>query len=65
MNTKTFNPLSASFTIWSNTLQQFVGNLPTNRLSAFDHFVKLALKGLNHIAGSFPPFGICLGLIVN
>ena len=41
------NPLSDSSTKWSNTLKQFVGNLPTNCLSVFDHFVKLALKGLN------------------
>ena len=40
------NSLSASPTKWSNTLKQFVGNLPTNCLSVFDHFVKLALKGL-------------------
>ena len=40
------NPLSANFTKWSNTLKQFVGNLPTNCLSLFDHFVKLVLKGL-------------------
>ena len=32
--------------IWSNTLKQFVDKLPTNCLSVFDHFVKLALKGL-------------------
>ena len=41
-----FNPLSANFTKWSNTLKQFVGKLPTNCLSVFDHFVGLALKGL-------------------
>ena len=41
------NPLSANLTKWANTLKQFVGNLPTNCLSVFDHFVKLALKGLN------------------
>ena len=40
------NPLSANITKWSNTLKQFVGNLPTNCLSVFDHFVRLALKGL-------------------
>ena len=40
------NPLSANPTKWSNILKQFVGNLPTNCLSVFDHFVKLALKGL-------------------
>ena len=41
-----FNPLTANATKWSNTLKQFVGNLPTNCLSAFDHFVRLALKRL-------------------
>ena len=40
------NPLSANPTKWSNTLKQFVGNLPTNCLSVFDHFVKLALNGI-------------------
>ena len=43
---KFLNPLSANPTKWSNTLKQFVGNLPTNCLSVFDHFVGLALKGL-------------------
>ena len=41
-----FNPLSANPTKWSNTLKQFVGKLSTNWLSVFEHFVKLALKGL-------------------
>ena len=41
------NPLSANFTKWSNTLKQVAGKLPTNCLSVFDHFVGLALKGLN------------------
>ena len=40
------NPLSANPTKWSNTLKQFVGNLPTNCLSVFDHLMNLALKGL-------------------
>ena len=40
------NPLSANHTEWSNTLKQFVGNLPTNCLSVFGHSVGLALKGL-------------------
>ena len=40
------NPLRANFTKWSNKLKQFVGKLPTNCLSVFDHFVELALKGL-------------------
>ena len=39
------NPLKASLTKWPSTLKQFVGELPTNCLSVFDHFVKLALKG--------------------
>ena len=41
------NPLSANPTKWSNILKQFVGNLPTNCLSVFDHFVILTLKGLS------------------
>ena len=40
------NPLIASPTKWSSTFKQFVAILPTNCLSVFDHFVKLALKGL-------------------
>ena len=44
-----FNPLSANPTKWSNTLKQFVGNLPTNCLSVFDHFMNLALKGLTSV----------------
>ena len=40
------NPLSASFTKWSNTLKQFIDKLATNCLSVFDHFVRLTLKGL-------------------
>ena len=47
------NPLSANFTKWSNTLSQFVGNLPTNCLSVFDHIVGLALKGLIGIQEEF------------
>ena len=42
-----YNPLNANFTKWSNTLKHFVGNLPTNCLSVFDHFVGLVLKGIN------------------
>ena len=49
------NTLSTNFTKWSNTLKQFVENLPTNCLSVFDHFLGLALKGLRCIMG-------CLGL---
>ena len=41
-----FDPLSASFKKWSNTLTQFDGKLPTNCLSVFDHFEGLALKEL-------------------
>ena len=36
-------PLSANPTKWSKTLKQFLGKLPTNCLSVFVHFVKLAL----------------------
>ena len=38
--------LSVKPTKWSNTFKLFVGKLPTNCLSVFDHFVGLALKGL-------------------
>ena len=40
-------PLSATPKKWSNTFKQFVGNLPTNCLSVFDHFVILALRVKN------------------
>ena len=46
------NPLSANPIKWSNTLKQFVANLPTNCLSVSDHFMHLALKGLT-IASAF------------
>ena len=39
-------PLNANPTKWSNTLKQFVGKLPTNCLSVFDHSVGLTLKEL-------------------
>ena len=48
-----FNLLTANPTKWSNTFKQFFGNLPTNRLSMFDHFVKLALKGLRNYTIKF------------
>ena len=35
------------------TLKQFVGKLPMNCLSVFDHFVGLALKGLSHLLYAF------------
>ena len=44
-----FNPLSANPTKWSNTLKQSVGNLPTNCLSVFYHFMNLAFKGLKYV----------------
>ena len=47
---RVINPLSANPTKWSDTLKQFVGNLPTNCVSVFDHFVKLELKGLTVIS---------------
>ena len=48
-----FNPLSANITKWSNILKQFVGKLPTNCLSVFDHFAVLALKGLSFSCRGF------------
>ena len=48
-----FNLLTANPKKWSNTLKQFFGNLSTNRLSMFDHFVKLALKGLRNYTIKF------------
>ena len=39
-----FNRLSSNTTKWSNTLKQFPDKVSTNRLSAFDHFVKSALN---------------------
>ena len=42
------NPLRTNSTKWSNTLKQFVGQLLTNYLSVFDHFVRLALEGLSY-----------------
>ena len=44
----TVNPLRDNPTKRSNSLKQFVGNLPTNCLSVFDHFAGLALKGLSY-----------------
>ena len=44
-----FDPLNTNPTKWSNTLKQFVGKLPTNCLSVFDHFVKLEIKWLKYI----------------
>ena len=43
------NPLNSNPTKWSNTLKQFVGKLPTNCLSVFDHFAILALKDLKEL----------------
>ena len=46
------NPISAKFIKRSNTLKQFDDKLPMNRLSVFDHFAGLALKGLNIVLRS-------------
>ena len=61
------NPLSANPTKWSNRLKQFVGNMPTNCLSVFDHFVGLALKGLTALAkiGQSSSLIFCLMLVGN
>ena len=45
-NVEGFNPLNSNITKWSNKLKQFISKLPKNCLSVFDHFVRLALKGL-------------------
>ena len=47
---KILNPLTLSAPISQNgqTLKQFVGKLPTNCLSVFDHLVGLVLKGLTN-----------------
>ena len=45
---KNLNHSSTNPTKWSNTLKQFVGNLPTDCLSVFDHFVKLAFNELKN-----------------
>ena len=42
-----FNPFCANPTKWSKTRKQFVGNLPANSLSVFDHFVGFVLKRVN------------------
>ena len=42
MTSISLNPLRANPTKWSNTLKQFVRDLPKNCLSVFDHFVGLA-----------------------
>ena len=39
------NPLSANPIKWSNTLKQFVGNLPTYCMSVFEYFAGLTFKG--------------------
>ena len=51
------NPLSANFTEWSDTLKQLIRRQqPTNCLSKLDHFVGLALKGLNVEQANGHPF---------
>ena len=65
------NPLSANFKKWSNTLKQFVGKLPTNRLSVIDHFVGLSLKGLTDsliiffVLGNATKWSFCASGIIN
>ena len=53
------NPLSSNPTTWSNTLKQFVGNLPTNCLSVSDHLVGSALKGLSAVELGFDELEFC------
>ena len=58
MQESTFKPLNAKFIKWPNTLKQFVGKLPTNCFSVFDHFMGLALKGLSF------PFSILVNTLL-
>ena len=48
-SSKPFNLLRVYHTKWSNTLKQFVGCLPTNCLSVFDHLWGWCLKGWSHL----------------
>ena len=50
----TLNTLSVNPTKWSNRLKQFIGELPKNCLSLFDHFVGLALKELTIFSKKSP-----------
>ena len=47
-----FNPLSAKFIKWSNTLKQIVGKLPTICLSVLVHFSGLAHKGFKDLVNN-------------
>ena len=47
------NTLSVNSRGWSNPLKQFVGKVPTNCLSVFDHFGRLALKGSRYYVRVF------------
>ena len=60
MSLVSVNPLSTNPAKWSNTPKQFVGNLPTNCLSVFDHFVGWHLKayGCNMIKKKVMTLGI-------
>ena len=55
---KLFDPLSANPTKWSNTL------LPMNCLSVFDHFVKLAPKGLIISSIKLLPILLIISLLI-
>ena len=58
---KLFNPLSANPTKWLNTFNQFVGNMPTNCVNVFHHFVILSLKGLSFCLTLYEKIGKILG----
>ena len=60
---KGFNPLSAKFIKWSNTLKKIVAKLPTICLSVFDHFSGLALKGFKRF--NYYPANIYLFRVKN
>ena len=61
---ESINPLSANFTKWPNSLKQFIGNLSTNCLSVFGHFVKLAIKQTSsNQTSSFSSLNTCYNLL--
>ena len=45
-STRAFNRATHSFSLLTHGFELVIRNLSTNCLSVFDHFVKLALKGL-------------------
>ena len=55
-----FNPLTTNPPKWSNTLKQ----LPTNCWNVFDHFARLALKGLRRSQETMKIDDTCTDVII-